>query len=241
MKTQIPAKSRKARFHRGQAILSPEAGIFRDCGAPLMEGEDLLSGFKRAVALNPFRMLAKCADPKSVRAVQSSLRCNQAEAVKQIYTHMRASMKHDPFESWDPKRGGLIKYLGRGAEMAASKMVERQERSSLRKTVSLDEPIHTGEDSETWGECETLVDRISDPSFEAPDDQVEMSDLMDILRKNLSSLDKDEQRVLSTRFGLDGGEHLTHRETRKKLDIGRRQVDKFYARAICKLRKALLD
>ena len=236
MKANPTGKVRKRRkWSRGKTASSPEAGLFRDCGAPLMPGEDLLSGFKRATATNPEKLMAKCASRKAVRSVQQSLRCNQAEAVMTIYSHLR-SWETDPFDNWNPERSGLISYLRTGSERAAMKIAERQERSPWGLTVSLDAPPT---DSGEWGEVFSLGELVPDTNTEKPDAAASKAEMLEILNQEFASLDEMEQQIISSHFGLGGEKSLSLLDTRKKLGLSRSVNDKLFARAISKLRKAL--
>jgi RNA polymerase primary sigma factor len=85
----------------------------------------------------------------------------------------------------------------------------------------------------------SLADILADHSAKMPFDDIESSDLLGLLRKHLSRLDKREQRILTLRFGLDDSDPMTLDEVGKFYGVTRERIRQIQAAAFKKLRVAI--
>jgi len=100
-------------------------------------------------------------------------------------------------------------------------------RSASRVVTSLDRPV--GEDGET--EFGALL-----PSDQpAPDEEVSVTLEEQTLRRALSRLPDEEREVVKLRYGINGNEPTTIRETGRQLGIPGRQVARLEERALRRL------
>lgn len=108
-----------------------------------------------------------------------------------------------------------------------------------QEVTSLNTPV--GEDDDS-----TLGDFIPDDKTASPVDQASKQLLKDHLEEVLSTLSEREAKVLSLRFGLDGGQQRTLEEVGKVFGVTRERIRQIEAKALRKLRhpsrrKALQD
>ncbi len=108
-----------------------------------------------------------------------------------------------------------------------------------QEVTSLNTPVGEDEDS-------TLGDFIQDDRQPSPVDQASRQLLKDHLEEVLSTLSEREAKVLSLRFGLDGGQQRTLEEVGKVFGVTRERIRQIEAKALRKLRhpsrrKALQD
>ena len=144
---------------------------------------------------------------------------------------------------------GLIKGIntyqrGKGVRLTtyASRCIENEilmyfrSRKKATGDVSLSDAIETDGDSGTL----SLLDVVSQE--EDLDEQLCESDLRARLREEIHrSLDKREEKIISLRYGLNGAEPLTQRETACLCGISRSYVSRIEKHALEKLRRALLS
>jgi len=117
--------------------------------------------------------------------------------------------------------------LGAELEMAADRVREIFKIS--QETTSLDTKVGEDEDS-------TLGDFIADENALSPVDQASKQLLKDHLEEVLSSLSEREAKVLSLRFGLDGGQPRTLEEVGRVFGVTRERIRQIEAKALRKLR-----
>ena len=142
---------------------------------------------------------------------------------------------------------GLIKGINtyrreKGVSLAtyASRCIENEilmHFRSLRKTagdVSLSEALDTEEENGGL----SILDVLAQEDDLA--ERIGRRELCGSLRRCVTSvLDAREGRIIRLRYGLDGGEALTQRETAERCGISRSYVSRIEKRALEKLRKAL--
>ncbi len=98
-----------------------------------------------------------------------------------------------------------------------------------QETTSLEAPV--GEEEESM-----LGDFIADESQPSPVDAASKQLLKDHLEEVLSTLSEREAKVLSLRFGLDGGQQRTLEEVGKVFGVTRERIRQIEAKALRKLR-----
>ena len=98
-----------------------------------------------------------------------------------------------------------------------------------RRPLSLEMPTDDEEDSE-------LGDFIEDEDSPAPEDEVTLSMLRELLQEMLQNLPPREVRILQLRYGLVDGETYTLEEVGKKLGVTRERVRQIEAQALSRLR-----
>lgn len=100
------------------------------------------------------------------------------------------------------------------------------------RPASLDEPI--GDDDSS-----ALIDIVKDPNATTPPEQLELSNLIDILDRLLAKLDERERTILRLRFGLDGGQEKTLEEIGKIFGLTRERIRQIQNEALFKLRQMI--
>ena len=115
----------------------------------------------------------------------------------------------------------------------STRFVSRRTVAGLRnadlKSVSLNEPISNGEESE-YGEI------IPDPSVMTPDEMLGQIEALQHLMSLLESLDERESLILRLRFGLDGRPPKTLEEVSRHVGRTRERVRQIQNRALAKLK-----
>lgn len=104
----------------------------------------------------------------------------------------------------------------------------------LRSAISLDAPIGDREEN-------SLKDIIEDPNVASPLALVERREDAERVNAAFWILKPKEQRVISLRFGLEGGDPMTLEEIGKILGITRERVRQIEAVAMSKMRAYLDD
>lgn len=127
--------------------------------------------------------------------------------------------------------------IGEELEMTADRVREIFKIS--QEVTSLSTPVGEDEDS-------TLGDFIPDEKNSSPVDTASRQLLKDHLEEVLDGLSEREAKVLTLRFGLDGGQQRTLEEVGKVFGVTRERIRQIEAKALRKLRhpsrrKALQD
>lgn len=117
--------------------------------------------------------------------------------------------------------------IGEALELSADRVREIFKIS--QETTSLDTKVGEDEDS-------TLGEFIADESQLSPVDQASKQLLKDHLEEVLSTLTEREAKVLTLRFGLDGGQARTLEEVGKVFGVTRERIRQIEAKALRKLR-----
>jgi RNA polymerase primary sigma factor len=99
----------------------------------------------------------------------------------------------------------------------------------VKQPVSLDAPIHDGEDDE-------LVDLVEDKSALLPSDRAVSTDLTAHMQHALGELSPREENVVRLRFGIDGRAEQTLEEIGQDLGLTRERVRQIEAKALKRLR-----
>jgi RNA polymerase primary sigma factor len=163
--------------------------------------------------------------------------------IRAIQNHSRTirlpSHQHDALRAYAQARARLR--LEQEGEPTASEIAEQmgittaevEEIASMApEMVSLDAEV-AGRESLRPRRLEEV---LSDPDAASALDDIERVRLADQARRGLSRLDERERRILTWRFGLDGGEEHTLQEIGEKLGLSRERARQLEARALAKLR-----
>jgi RNA polymerase primary sigma factor len=105
-------------------------------------------------------------------------------------------------------------------------------RNSFAPPASLDAPIDDGESTEL---SEIIVDEQTHTSYDSVRDQ----DLRAHLKTALQVLDERERKIVSQRFGLDGGQPKTFDQIGELIGLTRERIHQLQRSAVSKLRRAL--
>ena len=100
-------------------------------------------------------------------------------------------------------------------------------RAAARTVTSLDRPV--GEDGETaFGD-------LLEGDGAAMEEEIQVSLAKETLRRTVSELPEPERRVITLRYGIDGGEPQALRETGRRLGLSAERVRQIEARALRRL------
>jgi RNA polymerase nonessential primary-like sigma factor len=99
-------------------------------------------------------------------------------------------------------------------------------------TTSLDAPRDLDPGS-------SLLDFISDDRSAAPDQEVEKSQLEEMLRSWLKNLKEDQRMVITRRYGLDNQEPATLEGLAKELGLSKERIRQIQQESLIKLKKHL--
>ncbi len=99
-------------------------------------------------------------------------------------------------------------------------------------TTSLDAPRDLDPGS-------SLLDFISDDRSAAPDQEVEKSQLEEMLRNWLKNLKEDQRMVITRRYGLDNQEPATLEGLSKELGLSKERIRQIQQESLIKLKKHL--
>ena len=105
-------------------------------------------------------------------------------------------------------------------------------RNSFARPASLDAPIDDGESTEL---SEIVADEQTPTSYDSLRDQ----DLRGHLKTALQVLDERERKIVSQRFGLDGGQPKTFDQIGELIGLTRERIYQLQQSAVSKLRRAL--
>jgi RNA polymerase nonessential primary-like sigma factor len=84
-----------------------------------------------------------------------------------------------------------------------------------------------------------LLDFISDDRSAAPDQEVEKSQLEEMLRNWLKNLKEDQRMVITRRYGLDNQEPATLEGLAKELGLSKERIRQIQQESLIKLKKHL--
>jgi len=105
-------------------------------------------------------------------------------------------------------------------------------RNSFARPASLDAPIDDGESTELG---EIIADEQTHTSYDSLRDQ----DVRAHLKTALQVLDERERKIVSQRFGLDGGQPKTFDQIGELIGLTRERIHQLQQSAVSKLRRAL--
>lgn len=136
-------------------------------------------------------------------------------------------------DSFDPDKGvRLATYCARCIENEV--LMHLRSKKKTNREVSLYDPI--GMDRE--GNEISLLDVLGTDAEIVPD-TVEMTVVMEWVRKYVRSLSRKERMVIDLRFGLNGHERMTQRDIAARLGISRSYVSRIEKRAVRKILEEL--
>lgn len=136
-------------------------------------------------------------------------------------------------DSFDPDKGvRLATYCARCIENEV--LMHLRSKKKTNREVSLYDPI--GMDRE--GNEISLLDVLGTDAEIVPD-TVEMTVVMEWVRKYVQSLSRKERMVIDLRFGLNGHERMTQRDIAARLGISRSYVSRIEKRAVRKILEEL--
>jgi len=145
---------------------------------------------------------------------------HMVETINKIYRTQQRLMQ-------DLGREPTPEEIGEELELPAERVREIFKIS--QEVTSLD--IKVGEDEDS-----TLGDFVADESRPTPVDAASRDLLKDHLEEVLSTLTEREAKVLSLRFGLDGGDMKTLEEVGKVFGVTRERIRQIEAKALRKLK-----
>lgn len=117
-------------------------------------------------------------------------------------------------------------------EMGMSPLRVSLLRNAGVRPASLDSPI--GDD-----EANTYSEVIADENADTPYEQLEEETVSLMLRDMVKTLDPREEKILSYRFGLDGGPERTLEEVGLKFNVTRERIRQIQNLALQKLRRMI--
>jgi len=163
--------------------------------------------------------------------------------IRAIQNHSRTirlpSHQHDALRAYAQARARLR--LEQEGEPTAAEIAEQMGITTAEvEEIAAMAPEMVSLDAEVAGR-ESLRPRrleevLSDPDAVSALEDIERVRLADQARRGLSRLDERERRILTWRFGLDGGEEHTLQEIGEKLGLSRERARQLEARALAKLR-----
>jgi RNA polymerase primary sigma factor len=140
--------------------------------------------------------------------------------VRRVSLQMSDELGHEPTDD----------ELGEEIGIACEKVARLK--SLAIRPASIDRPI-SDDDSTEFGEV------IGDDEAKTPFELLRDKNLLREMDGLLDMLDKREMRIISQRFGLDGGEPKTLENVAKNFGITRERIRQLQNIALAKLRRAL--
>lgn len=104
--------------------------------------------------------------------------------------------------------------------------------SRLKQEVSFDEPLNTD-----WEGNELLLSDVMGTDADSVYSDIEGGVERELLRASLSKLSAREQKIMSMRFALDGGDEMTQKDVADKLGISQSYISRLEKKIISKLKK----
>ena len=143
---------------------------------------------------------------------------------------------------------GLIKAVGtyqpaKSIKLAtyASRCIENEILMHLRKTasqkseLSFDEPLNTD-----WDGNELLLSDVLGTESDLVMRPIEADVDRQLLRQALERLEPREKKIITLRFGLDGGQERTQKEVADQMGISQSYISRLEKRIIARLKKEIL-
>ena len=109
-----------------------------------------------------------------------------------------------------------------------------RKKSKARVEISLDEPLKVDYDGN-----ELLLEDILYDQNENIYDSLDKEEIINQLNDAIDKLKPREKEILVMRFGLDGHEELTQKETSDKLSISQSYISRLEKRILNKLKKTM--
>ena len=104
----------------------------------------------------------------------------------------------------------------------------------LRHTCSIEAPIGDGNDF-------ALIDTVEDSFLVAPADQLENSNMFELISRHFNELSENEQKIITLRFGLDDNEPQTLDVIGQQFGVTRERIRQIEAKSLEKLRAFYLQ
>lgn len=104
--------------------------------------------------------------------------------------------------------------------------------SRLKQEVSFDEPLNTD-----WEGNELLLSDVMGTDADSVYSDIEGGVERELLRASLSKLSAREQKIMSMRFALEGGDEMTQKDVADKLGISQSYISRLEKKIISKLKK----
>jgi RNA polymerase sporulation-specific sigma factor len=102
----------------------------------------------------------------------------------------------------------------------------------IKQEVSFDEPLNTD-----WEGNELLLSDVMGTDADSVYLDIEGGVERELLRSSLSRLSQREQKIMTMRFALNGGEEMTQKDVADKLGISQSYISRLEKKIIAKLKK----
>ena len=99
----------------------------------------------------------------------------------------------------------------------------------LRHTCSIEAPIGDGTDF-------ALIDTVEDNLLTAPSDQLENSNMFELISRHFNELSENERKIITLRFGLDDHDPQTLDVIGQQFGVTRERIRQIEAKSLDKLR-----
>lgn len=106
--------------------------------------------------------------------------------------------------------------------------------SPQKNEISIDEPLNVD-----WDGNELLLSDILGSEPDTVNRDIEDEDEKNLVLRTIASLNERERRIMSMRFGLDGGREHTQKEVADKLGISQSYISRLEKRIIEKLKREI--
>jgi RNA polymerase sporulation-specific sigma factor len=104
--------------------------------------------------------------------------------------------------------------------------------SRVKQEVSFDEPLNTD-----WEGNELLLSDVMGTDADSVYTDIEGGVERELLKNSLSKLSPREQKIMSMRFGLEGGEEMTQKDVADSLGISQSYISRLEKKIISKLKR----
>lgn len=104
--------------------------------------------------------------------------------------------------------------------------------SRVKQEVSFDEPLNTD-----WEGNELLLSDVMGTDADSVYTDIEGGVERELLKNSLSKLTPREQKIMSMRFGLEGGEEMTQKDVADSLGISQSYISRLEKKIISKLKR----
>jgi RNA polymerase sigma factor (sigma-70 family) len=148
-----------------------------------------------------------------------------SDDIKKIY--------RESFEFYQTyKREPTVEELSERLEMSVDYVQKLL--NNTKKIASMDSPLNEEEDF-------SLNDTLEDGRIIPPENLLESIDIADKVKKMVSLLDEKERKIITMRYGLDGGVPQTLEVIGKVFNVTRERIRQIEMKALSKLKKLIED